>query len=202
MKKMILVILIISVLGIPVAAYEVPDLNRQGSIRISMRYDGSPVSGGEMTLYRVGDIHEDDGNYSFVLSQDFVSSGISLENLQSASVAKEAAAFASKQGITGSTKQIGSDGQVIFEKLELGLYLAVQKKAAQGYERTQPFFISLPMLISDAYSYQVDAGPKVSPVPEKPKPELPQTGQSGWPIWTFLLSAAGLILLTKRKKNA
>lgn len=202
MKKMILVILIISVLGIPVAAYEVPDLNRQGSIRISMRYDRGPVSGGEMTLYRVGDIHEDDGNYSFVLSQDFVSSGISLEKIQSASAAKEAAAFASKQGITGSTKQIGSDGQVIFEKLELGLYLAVQKKAAQGYERTQPFFISLPMLISDSYSYQVDAGPKVSPVPEKPKPELPQTGQSGWPIWTFLLSAAALILMTKRKKNA
>ena len=202
MKKMILVILIISVLGIPVAAYEVPDLNRQGSIRISMRYDGNPVSGGEITLYRVGDIHEDDGNYSFVLSQDFVSSGISLENLQSASVAKEAAAFASKQGITGSTKQIDAEGQAVFNKLKPGLYLAVQKKAAQGYERTQPFFISLPMLISDAYSYQVDAGPKVSPVPEKPKPELPQTGQSGWPIWTFLLSGAGLILLTKRKKNA
>lgn len=202
MRKMIVGFLIIAVLGIPAAAYEVPDLNRQGSIRISMYYDGSPVSGGEMTLCRVGDIHEDNGNYSFVLSQDFAPSGISLENIQSASAAKEAAAFASKQGITGSTKQIGTDGYVIFEKLELGLYLAVQNKAAQGYERTKPFFISLPMLISDTYSYQIDAGPKVSPVTEKPKPELPQTGQSGWPIWTFLFSGAGLLLLTKGKKNA
>ena len=52
-------------------AHDVPDLNREGQIHIAMRFDGKAVPGGKLTLYRVGEVHEDDGNYSFVPTGDF-----------------------------------------------------------------------------------------------------------------------------------
>ena len=206
MKKILIALLLICTMAMPVAAHEVPDLTRQGSIRATLRYEGESLPGGELTLYRVGEIREDDGNYVFVLTQDFSSSGVTLENVQSASAAQKLAAFASQQALSGSTKKIGDDGTVYFDALQLGLYLLVQHKAAEGYACVNPFLVSLPMLESGEYSYQVDASPKVSPVleekPENSNPEQPKTGQSGWPIWTFLLSAAALIVLLRRKTRA
>ena len=206
MRKMIVALVLIFCMILPAAAHEVPDLTRQGSIRVTMRYNGNAVAGGEMTLYRVGDVREDDGNYSFVLTQSFENSGVSLENLQSPDAARQLAKFAAQQGIFGLTEKIGTDGIAKFDNLKPGLYLIVQKKAAQGFEIAAPFFVTLPMLIKEEYHYEVEAGPKVSPVPEKgpppSNPDVPKTGQSRWPIWMFVLSAAGLVLLIGRKKRA
>lgn len=202
MRKMVLLMMLICMMTLPVQAHDVPDLTKQGSITVTMRYDGRVIAGGELTLYRVGDIREQDGNYSFTLSQEFADSGISLGNLQSAETAEKLAEFAAEKKVAGTTRTIGSDGTVCYSDLKLGLYLLVQKKAAAGFAPVQPFLVTLPMLVGESYHYQVDAGPKVSPVPEvKPdNPEQPKTGQSGMPIWTFSLSAIGLFLLTRKKK--
>lgn len=205
MRKLIVVFALIYCMVLPAAAYEVPDLCREGSIRVTMRYDGNPIAGGEMTLYRVGDVQEEDGNYSFVLTQTFADSGVSLKNLQSSSAAKQLAEFAVQRGIFGLDEKIGTDGTAEFDNLKPGLYLLVQKKAAKGFETAAPFFVTLPMLIEGEYRYEVDAGPKVSPTPEtnptQPNQEVPKTGQSRWPIWMFVLSAAGLALLVARRKR-
>ena len=78
----------------------------------------------------------------------------------------------------------------------------VQNKAAEGYYAVNPFLVSLPMLEKESYSYHIDASPKVSPLPIAPpdNPEQPKTGQSVWPIWTFAVSGAALIMLLRRKK--
>lgn len=189
-------------LALPVMAHEVPDLTREGSITVTVRYDGKTVAGGEMTLYRVGDIQEEDGNYSFVPTGDCVNSGVSFDNLQSAETAKKLANYAKLQGLKGDTRKIATDGTVRYESLKPGLYLLVQKKAAAGFEPATPFLVTLPMLDGENYVYQVDAGPKVSPVPtQKPdNPEQPKTGQSGLPIWVFTLSAAALVILLRKKE--
>lgn len=205
MRKMICVLALLCLMALPAAAHEVPDLTRQGSISITVRYDGEAVPGGEITLQRVGDICENDGNYGFVLTQEFAPSNISLESLQSADTAKKLADFAAQRKITGLTKTIGTDGTVTFASLKPGLYLLVQGKAAPGFEKAAPFLVTMPMRIGEQYHYQVDAGPKVSPIPErdpvKPNPDLPKTGQSRWPFWMFTLSAAGLVLLMSQKKR-
>lgn len=202
MKKILWICLLIGILALPVSAHEVPDVNRQGSIGIAMRYNGSPVAGGTLTLYRTGDILENDGNYGFVLSEQFAEAGISLDSVQSPETAKKLALFAKQHSITGQTGTISSDGKLEFEKLQPGLYLLVQSKAAQGYYSIKPFLVSVPMSESGSYSYHVDASPKVSPLPKPPadNQEQPKTGQSGWPIWTFILSGAALIVLIRRKR--
>jgi len=193
--------ILIWVFAIPVSAHDVPDLNQTGSICVTVRYNGLPVSGGELTLYRVGDILEEDGNYSFVLTKEFAPSKVSLKHIQSPEASEKLADFARRQKIQGLTQKIDTEGKGEFTDLKPGLFLLVQRKAAQGYRCVNPFLVSIPMRESDTYTYHVDAGPKVSPSVQPENPEQPQTGQPGWPIWVFAFSAVsltGVLWLKKR----
>ena len=62
-RKSILSILLVLCLmcGFPTVAYahEVPDMEKDGSISVTMKYDGNAIPGGTLTLYQVGDIYED-----------------------------------------------------------------------------------------------------------------------------------------------
>ena len=202
MKKLLWPLFLICLLAFPVAANNVPDLTKTGSIHITMKYDGISVSGGEFALYRVGEIQESDGNYSFRLVDPFVSSEVTLENVHAFETAKKLSDYALRNGIDGQRKKIDNSGTVDFENLQPGLYLLMQRKAAQGYDKVNPFLVSLPMRSADDYIYQVDASPKVSPLHVKPpNPGQPATGQSGWPIWIFVCSSASLIVLTTLRRR-
>ena len=68
MKKLAVLLLALTMLcGLSLTAYahEVPGETRTGSITVNMAYNGEAVTGGTLTAYRVGEIIEDDGNYSF-----------------------------------------------------------------------------------------------------------------------------------------
>lgn len=187
-------------------AHEVPDMEKDGSVSVTMKYDGNAVPGGTLTLYRVGDIYEDDGDYSFVLSSTFAGSGASLEHLEASGLAESMAEYASRNHLPGQTVAIGKDGKATATGLELGLYLVVQSEAADGYESISPFLVSIPMNEDGTYVYEVDATPKLSTLtPTKPdtptnpgtpaaptQPTLPQTGQLNWPV--PVLAALGLCL--------
>ena len=202
MKKLLWSLFLICIFALPVAANNVPDLTKTGSIHITMVYDGNPVSGGEFVLYRVGEIRESDGNYRFELTASFASSEVSLENVHTFGTAKKLSDYALHNAIDGQRKKIGKNGAVDFEDLQSGLYLLLQRKAAQGYDKVNPFLVSLPMRSADTYIYQVDASPKVSPLHIKPPNlEQPATGQSSWPMWTFVCSTAGLLILTALRKH-
>ena len=202
MKGILWSVILLYTLVLPVSAHAVPDPERQGSISITMRYLGNPVPGGELTLYRVGDIAETDGNYSFIPTTQFQPSNVSFEKVHAYETAKKLSSFAKEHKLLGETRKISTKGAVTFDDLRPGLYLLVQNKAAEGYYAVNSFLVSLPMPEKDAYSYHVDASPKVSPMPVVPpqNPEQPKTGQSGWPIWTFLLSGAALTVLLYREK--
>lgn len=201
MKRILWILLVIGMLALPVAAHSVPDLNRAGSIGVTMCYNGKAVTGGELTLYRVGEIKEENGDYSFSLTEDFAASKVPLDNIQLPESAEKLADFARRQKLPGQSKKIDSEGKAEFRNLKPGLFLLMQLKAAQGYQCAKPFLVSVPILESGSYSYHVDASPKVSPVPQPDETESPKTGQSAWPIWSFGFSAAALIGLTQWKKS-
>lgn len=193
--------LVIIILVIPVAASDLPDPNQRGSISITISYDGKPVAGGELTLYRVGDIAEENGNYSFVLLDQFADLKVASENLLSPETAKKLSDYITQQRNSGNTEKVGAKGSITFDDLKPGLYLITQNKAAAGYKKLNPFLVSLPMWQVDGYTYHVDASPKISLMPSPPgNTEQPQTGQAGWPIWLFLISSSALTLLLKKKK--
>ena len=201
MKKILMAFLAIVFLTQQAGAYELPDPDRKGSISITVRYQEENVAGGSLTLYRVGDIREKNGDYSFVLSEAFAPSGISLDAPQSPQTASALADFARRESLSGTDQKIDGNGYVRFAGLQAGLYLIVQPKAAEGYQRITPFLVSIPMIAGENCIYDVDASPKISPIPEKPEPEIPATGDSLWHFWIFGASAISLLLLLRRKRT-
>ena len=196
--------LMISMLVMPASAAGGVDMDREGSISLTMRYRGKVVPGGSLTLYRVADVTEDDGNYGYCFVEEFAGCGLSLENPSSAKLAKELKDYAKQESISGTTKTIDRNGKVTFDKLEVGLYLLEQKEAASGYSAVSPFLVGVPGKTDGVYVYDVDAAPKLSirpaettaptTAPTKPtSSDLPQTGQTNWPVPA--LAALGLLFI-------
>lgn len=194
-----------------VFAQNVPDESRKGSIQITMSQENTAIPGGTLTIYQVGAVSETNGNVSFVPAGEFADCGFTLTNVQSAQLAKKLFEYADDKGFAGTTKEIDSKGKVSFTKLKIGLYLLVQNKAANGYEKAAPFLVSIPALEENQYVYDIDASPKLelekettgsseSDEPEKIKRDtsvsriLPQTGQLNWPI--PVLTIVGLCLFS------
>lgn len=188
---------------ITVCAHEVPDITRKGSICITMQLEGKAVPGGTLTLYKAGVIDENDGNYSFVPSEPFRDYGASFGDEYSDRLAVSLTEYVREHRLSGTERNIGSDGIVLFTALDPGLYLLIQDVAAEGFQTAAPFLVSVPMTENGSYIYDVEADPKVeltkAPAePEEPVtpvgPKLPQTGQLNWPI--PLLVVLGLCLLS------
>jgi len=197
-------------LSIFAAASSVPDWSQDGKsgITIHLNLPEDLETYGDLSLYRVGDIQEDDGNYSFVPTGVFAQNWEVYEDLFSAQLALDLAAYAAQQKVESITRNIGEDGTAVFAELELGLYLVVQENPADGYEPIKPFLIGVPNLVDGTYVYQVDASPKIqletaptettepsepTEPTEPPPPDLPQTGQMNWPV--PVLAVAGLLLI-------
>lgn len=190
------------------AAAEELDLDRTGSISLDMTYQGEPVPGGSLTLYRVAEVTlVNDTDYGYILLETFAASGVSLDDLSAAETANALAAFAAENGIEGTKSQIDENGHVSFPGLALGLYLLVQEDAAPGYEAARPFLVTVPGVEIDTYIYDVNASPKLQleqapteptepptvPPTEPTEPELPQTGQTNWPV--PVMGVLGVVLI-------
>ena len=201
LAALLLCVLLLSCIGVGAYAHDVPDLTRQGSINISMRCGNFAVPGGTLTLYRVGDIHEEDGNYSFVPSASFTGCVDAFDDIQSPALAQKLADYAKENKIPCRTLDINERGKITFN-VEPGLYLLVQEKAAEGYLPASPFLVSVPMNENGSYVYDVDASPKVeleeaplpTPTPTPKPPTLAQTGQLNWPV--PVLAILGLCLFS------
>lgn len=106
-------------------------------------------------------------------------------------------------------------GIAVFGDLKAGLYLIVQKQAAEGYDAIQPFLVTVPIMENGQYVYDVNAHPKVGTASRKttqtpPTQEvlsaLPQTGQLNWPVPVLavtgaVLVAAGVVLKKRSGQN-
>ncbi|MCD7751619.1 MAG: hypothetical protein LUI10_07765 [Lachnospiraceae bacterium] len=160
----------------PVSAATVPDLDltKTGSIEMTlMDADGVTVSGGAVTVYEVATLTLDDGNMAYVFTDDFADCTVTLD-VTDTTLAASLVSYMDGLSITGTEKEVASDGTVSFTGLELGLYLAVQTTASADYETISPFVVTLPMDEDGVWVYNVNANPKVGTVTlieEEPEPE-------------------------------
>lgn len=199
------------------------DMDETGSISITIKYENNPVAGGSLTLYNVASISLDGGNLSYVLTSDFSEFETDFSDISSDTFAKDLKNYADANKLEGKTEEVDEDGKVLFEGLNLGLYLMVQKDAADGYYEMNPFVVSVPDESMGKVVYNVDASPKTEiirkPV-EPPETEtttvvptttaynvnaptgaptptvptvIPQTGLLIWPV--LLLAMVGLLLM-------
>ena len=164
--SLIIIAVMICALSITAFAHEIPDATRKGSISVTLKDGNTTVSGGTLTLYKVGEVTEDDGNYSFELLEEYKASGVTFENLGTEQAVKDLAEYAKKRTTGQKTEKIDNSGKAVFLDLEIGLYLIAQEEPAKGYLEVNPFMVTVPMVEGESYIYDVDASPKVLP-PEK-----------------------------------
>ena len=199
---LLLVALLLCLLSVTALADEALNLDETGSIRVILRDTETKeeVSGGTLTLYPVGKVAEENGNLFFRAAGDFSDCGLALDDVESEELAAALAEHV-KDHAEGTRKPV-PEGGVVFDHLEPGLYLIVQEEAVPGYDRINPFLVTVPILEDGVYKYDVDATPKTSihkteeQPPAKPPIDssLPQTGQLNWPV--PVLTVVGLLLFT------
>lgn len=198
-------VLMISCLCGTVCAQEVPDLTRNGSLTITMSLNGAPLDSGSLTVCKIGDIVETNGNYSFQPVSQLTAYDISLENLEDPSLASLLTELAAEEDLPAISREI-TEGAAFFEELAPGLYVVMQEAAAKGFAPINPFLISVPNFQDGVYQYEVTADPKVPPEPapeettkptqpEPTDPELPNTGQLNWPVPVLAVSGLALFLV-------
>ena len=205
LAALLLALLLTGCFSLPALAAEDVDLSARGSITMSCSYEGKPVSGGNLCLYRVADPERDNGDWYFRLRSDLMDGKrLDQPDLDDPGLAERLAAEPSL-GTPDATAVFNKNGLVRFDNLAPGLFLLVQTKAAAGYEKMLPVLVSLPWFdeASGKYLYDIDATVKPSvertPVPSPTTtpgpyiPYIPQTGQLNWPI--PVLAGLGLFLL-------
>ena len=196
-------------LTVPISAQELPDPQRHGSLTLWMAFDGQPLNGGSLTLYRVGALSVTNGNAGFLPVKE-LEDGPDLTELNDPGLALELAALAQSRNLPGIREEILM-GWVTFSPLEPGLYVVTQKhaQATEGFDAIQPFLITLPRWENGSYVYDLTAAPKVPLVPEETPPppsepttpppddppDIPQTGQLNWPVPVLAVSGMTLFVL-------
>jgi len=220
MKKLIILLMAALLLlsaAVTACAIEAPDRDRKGSLTLVLEQEGKKLSGGTMTVFRVGQIVYEDSAWTFALIPELRDSDIDLEDLTDAQLAKQLDRLIKEKKLPGITVPV-EKGRAVFEELTPGLYLVNQEKACEGFAPINPFLISLPQWENGRYVYDLTAQPKVSleplppettkptepketkpgdstePAETEPVPALPQTGQLNWPI--PVMAATGLALFT------
>lgn len=147
----------------------------EGKIQVSPQRGGMLVSGGEVTLYRVGEAVE--GGYR-------LSAGVADWIVEESEVYNPEVAqwIARSTTAEGTTKPLGECGSVTFTGLGAGVYLIVQSKAAPGYAAFSPYLVVLPLAGAE---WEAATYPKVDKIPE----ETPKTADP----MTVLTGAAGMV---------
>lgn len=195
----------LNLIGFTVGASEIPVYNlQQGSISVTSIPDTV------FTIYQVGKVKENHGNIKYVLTKEFKESEEKFENITSEKLAKRLDLYAKEKKLKGTEETANSQGDVVFSKLQAGLYLIQQKGVVEGYYPISPFLVSIPMKKMDGsgWIYDVDASPKIQIRPcqtpsEQTSSILIQTGQLHWPIFVLVILAMVLFSIgwVIRKKD-
>ena len=148
-----------------------------GSVHLHLKYGMQPLTGGSITICKT-----DDWNWDGEMDAEMLDR------------------YRKEHRLPGMTKELDSEGNVIFDNLEEGRYLIIQGDPVRGYYPIEPFLISIPVTINGEVIWEVEEQPKMQPLPDK---FLPQTGQLRWPVPVLggvgiILTCAGYLMIRKK----
>ncbi len=160
------------------------DLNRLGEINLSMRYNGRPVPGGSLSIYKAAAVQWNGTEYLYVATEEFAAGNFDFGDLDSADLGPALADYVWDMGLQPlATNTVDNRGNTTFQNLEPGLYLIDQAELAPGFRPIMPFVVSLPQYdaAADEYDYTVDASPKVDPIRDPSNPSDPTAPSESQP---------------------
>ena len=164
------------------------------------------LSGDEYSLAKIADAFLTDLSVSYMTLTQFENYDCDWKNLAASKMnekAKALAYFCEKNHLYTESAVTGSNGELKFEDLSAGLYLAARTRIASENEdfNTDPLLVFIPENVNSEIIYEVVSTPKFSysspdkqVIPVTPSDSsLPQTGQLMWPV--TLLAVLGCFLI-------
>ncbi len=159
---LVLAVLLLCAASLTASAADSKAINTgiKGSVTLTVKDagTGTTATDGEFALYSVGNLNSN--KTAWVLNSAFSSSGVSLTNLDSASLAKTLSDYATNNNISPAATATVKNGVVTFSDLSVGVYLVVQTSASTNFYEVNPFLVTLPIEEGNSWSYSVDATPK------------------------------------------
>lgn len=137
------------------------DFSRKGSIEVTLHEmsEDTYVEGAEITIYKIADAYLDGVNLAFKYTDEFSSCSVSLDDLTIDDLSKKITLCVKPESI--GTSLITNDlGTVIFNDLDLGLYLVSQTNKVEGYSNIDSFLVQIPKVIDNSWTYDIIANPK------------------------------------------
>lgn len=156
-----------------------------GAVRVLPQWAGSNVCGGQVAIYRIGDLTPQgcritDGLADWMVYQQELESEEFLQ-------------WSLEQNWKESAEcVISADEGAYFPNLSSGLYLVVQKEPADGYYAFHPFLAALSLQQDMCPVFYPDAVPLTEP---------PGTGDYPSPIITSMILSMGVVLLMIMAEN-
>ena len=137
------------------------DFSRKGSIVVTLHEmsEDTYVEGAEITIYKIADAYLDGVNLAFKYTDEFSSCSVSLDDLTIDDLSKKITLCVKPESV--GTSLITNDfGTVIFNDLDLGLYLVSQTNKVEGYSNIDSFLVQIPKVIDNSWTYDIIANPK------------------------------------------
>lgn len=143
------------------AADEALDVQRTGSVSVTLADGNNKISGAELKLYKVAEAGIVNGNLRYTFTGEFEDFGGEVNKLKSEEDSDSLLDYAQARNISGTALTTGEGGAVRFKNLLPGLYLIAQTGSVDGYSTCAPFLVAVPERENDRWIYDIDATPKV-----------------------------------------
>lgn len=137
------------------------DFTKKGSTEITLKSNQEQVSvaNAEITIYKIAIATEENHNLKYELVDELQDCDISIANLQDETIISKINEC-NLEKAEKITKVTNKNGLVLFDNLELGIYLVKQTKKAEDFIEFDSFLAFLPQVIDDAWTYNIKAKPK------------------------------------------
>lgn len=158
------------------------------------------LAGDEYALVQIAQAEVSNGTITYTTCPEFSAYDCDWTALSASQSREKARALEStvkQQQSFAADGVTNSDGSILFDDLQPGLYLLVRVKVADKNVdfSCSPAFYSVPALEDGVLKYDIAVSPKFSWTdPSKPE-TLPQTGQLKWPIPILMLAGMGFFFV-------
>ena len=155
--------LVLCVLLLLPAAAEAVDLNRKGSISLTLKSGNEGVANAPFSLYLIATAVQNGGTFTFEYLPEFEGYGKPIGDLKHEVDSGALADYIVENDLYGSpvAKAVtDKNGELTFADLELGTYLAIQTAGEEDYSLTVPVLCCTPNWEDGKWVYDVNANPK------------------------------------------
>lgn len=163
MKKYVLVLLLIIFLTPTVYAQNVIDFTKKGSLSITLieSQNSERVENAEIEIIKIADADLDvNNNLAYKKINEIDKCDIILTNLESDGLKVNIESCINDLNITGIKATTDANGNVIFNNLDLGLYLVRQTNEVKGYSTINSYLVTIPTIIDNSWEYDLESEPK------------------------------------------